>query len=282
LPKKFTIKEYRRLLPLARFTTKIYPKIARWPVMERIRPVMELFTMGTRWGNKTQVFAVPLNAEISPDKKGTVLPYKLLEDAIDQSAYCTVWNQCWCREANSCKDYPIDHGCIFLGKGALPLVEGGVAREVDKETTKAHLRKAGELGLVPLACYVEVEQKAFGIPKELHENLLEICLCCPCCCIGFNSFRFISGRNRWRINSVGFTAKAGDECKGCGKCVKACPLEAIHVNGDKVWVNEDNCIGCGICQQVCSFDAVKLVQVGRDPGGILRYFKGLNLDLTRI
>ncbi len=45
-------------------------------------------------------------------------------------------------------------------------------------------------------------------------------------------------------------------CKGCGICVKNCPLDAIQVV-DKLAVVSDACCECGICTRCCPFKAIK-------------------------
>jgi len=47
-----------------------------------------------------------------------------------------------------------------------------------------------------------------------------------------------------------------EKCKGCGICVKNCPLDAIEVKDEKAVTNE-NCVSCGICSRVCPFDAIQ-------------------------
>ncbi len=46
-------------------------------------------------------------------------------------------------------------------------------------------------------------------------------------------------------------------CTGCGKCVVACPYNAINLNGDgKAEVNAALCKGCGTCAAACPSDAI--------------------------
>jgi ferredoxin len=47
-----------------------------------------------------------------------------------------------------------------------------------------------------------------------------------------------------------------EKCRGCGLCVKNCPLDAIEVI-DKKAKTKDNCVNCGICFRVCTFEAIQ-------------------------
>jgi len=45
-------------------------------------------------------------------------------------------------------------------------------------------------------------------------------------------------------------------CVSCLACVRACPVEAIEVEGPRVQIVEDACIRCGACVPACPHDAV--------------------------
>lgn len=42
-----------------------------------------------------------------------------------------------------------------------------------------------------------------------------------------------------------------DICIGCGRCVRHCPVEAIHLENRKAVIDYDICYGCGECVTVC-------------------------------
>ncbi|OKY78614.1 MAG: putative Fe-S center protein [Candidatus Methanohalarchaeum thermophilum] len=48
------------------------------------------------------------------------------------------------------------------------------------------------------------------------------------------------------------------ECKGCGECIEECPADAIDIQEDKAYLNEEKCIGCGKCIAVCPNEAIKI------------------------
>ncbi len=230
-----------------------------------------------------QTKVVPLNAMVKNNPKA-VMPYKLIDEVIEKSSFRLILHDCMCRKGMGCKDYPQDFGCMFIGEGARFLMqsENPPGRSATVKETKAHIRKAGELGLVPLAAYVPIEQKIFGVPNELHEKFFEFCFCDPCCCIGLKNIQYLSAKSRRVtkiLENVGFTAKALPDCRGCFKCVSICPVHAINKNGTKVWVNEDECVGCGLCQYTCKFNSIQLVQIAPVRGDLFDYFDGLNLDV---
>jgi len=66
-----------------------------------------------------------------------------------------------------------------------------------------------------------------------------------------------------------------DQCTGCGKCVDACPRQAITLTGTRPVINEQLCAGCLACVRVCETGAiyqVAPVEINADKGGAGMYF----------
>jgi pyruvate formate lyase activating enzyme len=53
-----------------------------------------------------------------------------------------------------------------------------------------------------------------------------------------------------------------DLCAGCGRCVEACPREAVHMDGGCPCTDRRLCAACGACAAACSRGARRLL--GRD------------------
>lgn len=87
-----------------------------------------------------------------------------------------------------------------------------------------------------------------------------ICNCCGCCCEALLAIkRFAIART---IHS-NFIACAGNDCRGCGKCEKVCPVNAIHMEDGPAgkrfaFVDPERCIGCGVCVRSCAFGQLTL------------------------
>lgn len=52
-----------------------------------------------------------------------------------------------------------------------------------------------------------------------------------------------------------------EKCKGCSKCVKTCPFDAITMQ-EKLAVIGAACTNCGACVEACPFDAIEKVDDG--------------------
>ncbi|MFQ5490401.1 MAG: indolepyruvate ferredoxin oxidoreductase subunit alpha [Phycisphaerae bacterium] len=57
---------------------------------------------------------------------------------------------------------------------------------------------------------------------------------------------------RWAINR--------DWCKGCGICIKICPVENLSIEEQMV-VDAGTCIGCKACELFCPDFAIEVEEV---------------------
>lgn len=64
-----------------------------------------------------------------------------------------------------------------------------------------------------------------------------------------------------------------DKCKGCKKCMKNCPFEAITMDG-KIASIGSSCTGCGQCAEVCPFDAIEKIE-GKGNGVDITQYNGI-------
>ena len=61
-----------------------------------------------------------------------------------------------------------------------------------------------------------------------------------------------------------------EKCKGCTKCVQACPFEAITMQ-ERLAVIGASCTNCGACIEVCPFDAIEKVEDFKKGVDITKY-----------
>ena len=93
---------------------------------------------------------------------------------------------------------------------------------------------------------------------------MTVCFCCECCCLT----RFY-GEVPLKYRSDAFTRFDGievetiDGCKGCGKCVERCFIDAIRVVDGKAVIDQASCRACGRCALTCPGKAIR-VSVNED------------------
>lgn len=203
---------------------------------------------------------MPLDVSVEDEAKTTVLPIDLIMQAIDQAEYIGQMDRCICRSAHECTHYDQHFGCLFFNMAGVTAVKNGLAHPATKEQVKAHVLEARDAGLVGQALYVELEQMVWGFENGKMDEFLEICFCCPCCCVAMDVCRNANRTIKNRFSGSGFTAVANhDKCIGCGKCVEVCPQEIITLREDgKVGIDQEHCMGCGCCKSVCENGAINL------------------------
>ena len=149
---------------------------------------------------------------------------------------------------------PLDTCSSFVPNADL-LISHGLAHDVSKSEMLENLSRSKELGLV---------LTADNVKKEVGF----LCHCCGCCC---NVLLGVSkhGYPNTIVTSTFIVDVNAEECSGCGKCVSACPINAISLvddvkpngrKGKRSKIDESICLGCGVCSLSCKTKAVRLVK----------------------
>jgi ferredoxin len=206
--------------------------------------IRALFTDG-----KTQLGRVFVNESILSCQNALyVLDYERATQIIETANPMGV-SICYCRHKMSHvgKDCAAPKDiCMTFNTSAASLIRHGYARRVEKSEGLELLQKAYENNLVQ-----------FG--ENVRQGVNFICNCCGCCCEAMIAAKRFALMHT--IHTTNFIPEINDkECKGCGKCVEVCPVEAMClVSANDPWkpkkkkakLDEKICLGCGVCVRVC-------------------------------
>ncbi len=213
--------------------------------------IKSLFTRG-----ETQLGRVFVHEPaLADDQALYVMDYERASQVIKTASHRGV-GICYCRHkmqhVNKACKAPLDI-CMTFNNTAASLIKYGFAREVEVSEGLDLLQQAYEWNLVQ-----------FG--ENVREGVNFICNCCGCCCEALIAQRRFSALRP--IHTTNFIPEIQvEKCNGCGKCVDACPVEAMtlvsanspaHPRHKKAKLNDEICLGCGICKRVCEKDAILL------------------------
>lgn len=207
-------------------------------------------------GGETQLGRVFVQEPmLSTDNALHVLDYERASEVIQTASHRGV-GVCYCRHKMShvgrnC-DAPMDI-CMTFNGTAQSLTRHEYARPIDVREGMDLLQQAHERGLVQ-----------FG--ENVQKSVSFICNCCGCCCEAMIAARKFGILNP--IHTSNFLPVVDEaQCNGCGKCVTACPVEAMtlvstndpqHPKMKKAKLDADICLGCGVCVRACSHDGLSL------------------------
>lgn len=226
----------------------LFLRLSKLPVIGR--PFEALGTRG-----RFNVVTVPLDVKI----QGTsaIMPFDAIKSLVEAASYVAIADTCLCRQTKGCKDYPITPGCVYLGEGARTIKYK--CRETTKDEALAWIRKSRSMGLVTNVIWSSIEFKALGADAG---RTIEICACCPCCCL---MFKTRDASKAYIDNILGFgicRAVNADDCARCTNCERACPFKAIHIGHDGPVIDGSRCKGCGRCETVCRSKVLKVFPTG--------------------
>ena len=213
--------------------------------------VRDLFTRGQTQLGRTFVHEPALSQENALH----VLDYERATEVIKTASHRAV-GICYCRH----KMHHLDRACkapqeicMTLNNTAASLIKHGSARAVDQQECLDLLQMAYEHKLVQ-----------FG--ENVREKVNFICNCCGCCCEAMIAARRFAVLHP--VHTTNFIPVVDKSvCNGCGKCVAACPVEAMtlvsannpHRPKMKIaGLQEDLCLGCGVCVRTCTEGSIHL------------------------
>ena len=219
---------------------------------------------------------VPINKDLTEEAQRITVPMDLVKKAISEAHFIGGMKTCLCRAGQGCTDYPHDLACLFFNRSGTVVVDHGMAVELTKEEAFARVDRAAELGLTCQSLWVQVEQLIWGFRNDEMDSFLEICFCCPCCCVGFNISNNSPRDVKKHFGPSGWTSVVNhDLCTGCKHCLDTyCPQDAIHFreSDGKMVVDQENCVGCGFCRKNCPSGAIKIKQTMPMRASVHDYF----------
>jgi NAD-dependent dihydropyrimidine dehydrogenase PreA subunit len=194
-------------------------------------------------------------AAVPPELAVEVLDYERASEVVRTATHRAV-GLCYCRHKMShlgrACTAPLDV-CMTFNNTAASLIKHGIARSIEVGEGLDMLRAAGDQRLVQ-----------FGENARTRVNF--ICNCCGCCCEAMLAARRFGFLNP--VHTTNFIPRIDPErCNGCGKCVDACPVEAMglvsandptHGRRKTARLDERVCLGCGICVKACDRQSVRL------------------------
>ena len=194
---------------------------------------------------------------LSNDNLISILEYEKASHIIKTASHIGI-SICYCRHkmqhlGKAC-NAPMDI-CMTFNNVANSLIKHNYARRVDVSECMDLLQKAYEHNLVQCG-------------ENVKNDVSFICNCCSCCCeflVAAKKFGMIHP-----VQTTSFIPEIDDSaCTGCGKCINACPVNAIeyipidhqvntNTRDKKVKINTEICLGCGICVRECPNNSITL------------------------
>ncbi len=206
----------------------------------------------------------------------TILPYEDTMGVLDRQdriavAFCACRHRKEMAPESPVCEYPKEV-CLHFGNFADYIVQTEIGRAISSAEAADILVQCADAGLVH-----SVSNWRHGVDT--------ICNCCRCCCVYFEAF-YVLKHSRVMDPSNYEIDVSPESCKGCGLCVKRCPMEAITLqpsdrvnnkSGKSASLKPNLCIGCGVCAHKCPTGSLVLKRRARtvDPLATAQKLKDL-------
>jgi len=139
--------------------------------------------------------------------------------------------------------------CLHFDALGRYIVENDMGREITREETEEILAKSAKAGLVHAL-------------SNWQDKPDTICNCDKQYCWQFENYHILE--HNTSLNPSKFVVvTTAETCKGCGLCVKRCPMDALQMidyaaanpeinkKGRVPQLNVNACLGCGVCVVKC-------------------------------
>ncbi|MGN0294935.1 MAG: 4Fe-4S dicluster domain-containing protein [Lachnospiraceae bacterium] len=198
---------------------------------------------------------------LTNDKTNHILDYERASHIIDEAQFIGV-GTCYCRH----KAYHAGHPCEINAPWDVCLTFDNVARSLAEHGEYTRLISREEAMDVLERSY---DSNLVQIGENVREQPAFICNCCGCCCEALQAARRFSPMQP--VATTNYIPEISpDQCVGCGKCAKVCPILAISMEETeagpegsgkmkkKAVVDKEICLGCGVCARNCAKGAIEL------------------------
>lgn len=198
---------------------------------------------------------------LTNDKTNHILDYERASHIIDEAQFIGV-GTCYCRH----KAYHAGHPCEINAPWDVCLTFDNVARSLAEHGEYTRLISREEAMDVLERSY---DSNLVQIGENVREQPAFICNCCGCCCEALQAARHFSPMQPVATTNY-IPEVSADQCVGCGKCAKVCPvfamsMEEVEVGPEgsgktrkKAVVDTEICLGCGVCARNCAKGAIEL------------------------